>query len=140
MVRGIICDQFFAVLNTVRIGRPFSNLVSFAATPDLKRLVFAVKRNADIHKSIEQNEYVSLLIDNRTNTPGDILHATAVTILGTARESTGTANDLGRVLVERIPDLASFVFKPDAVLIEVKVSEYILASFHNSQSIKMMDS
>ena len=86
IVREVTSTQYFAVLNTLSEGLPYSNLVSYAVSDDLKTLVFITDRNTRKFRNMQENNNISLLIDNRTNQPSDISQAVAITVVGTAHE------------------------------------------------------
>jgi len=62
LIKEIIGSQYFAVLNTLGEGLPYSNLVSFAVTDDLRSLVFVTERNTRKFRNMQENINVSLLV------------------------------------------------------------------------------
>jgi nitroimidazol reductase NimA-like FMN-containing flavoprotein (pyridoxamine 5'-phosphate oxidase superfamily) len=137
LLREILGRQYFAVLNTLRQGLPYSNLVSFAITDDLRSLVFVTGRNTQKYRNIQENHNISLLIDSRTNTPSDTSDAIAITVVGTAREETDDKSILQDILLARHPQLRHFVEAPDSAIMLVTVQEYIIAGFYKTQRVAM---
>ena len=137
LLEEILGTQYFAVLNTLGCGKPYANLVSFAASPGLKSLVFVTPRDTAKYANLKANSSVSLLIDNRSNQPGDIARASAVTALGAAREVLENKNELCELLVVKNPMLRAFVYNPAAALILVDVDEYLVAGFEKTQRVSM---
>ena len=135
LLKEVISTQFFAVLNSLGDGLPYSNLVSFATTDGLKSLIFVTDRNTRKYKNIKQNAHVSLLIDNRTNQPSDISHAVAITIIGTASEELDRKSNLQTIFLTRHPMLKQFVEDPNNAIMLVNVREYIIASFDKTQRL-----
>ena len=78
--------QRLAVLATQKNGQPYSSLVAFAVTEDLKHLIFATSRATRKYDNFSSDSRVALLIDTRTNKVSDFHHAMAVTAVGTAIE------------------------------------------------------
>jgi general stress protein 26 len=76
--------QPHAVLATESAGQPYTSLIAFALTPDIKGLIFVTPKSTRKYKNILKNNRVSLLIDTRTNTVKDYMGAESVTILGNA--------------------------------------------------------
>ena len=108
-IKAIFEDQLLAVLSTREGDQPYSNLVCFAATDDLRCLVFATPRATRKYANIEGGFRVAMLVDNRANEAADIDKATAVTVLGTAREVRGEEReDLLARYLGRHPHLESF--------------------------------
>jgi len=135
LLREVIGTQYFAVLNSLGDGLPYSNLVSFAISEDLRSLVFVTDRNTRKYRNIQENKNISLLIDNRTNQPSDVSQAIAITVIGTACEETENRSSLQTVFLTRHPHLQQFVDNPNNAMILVTVSEYIIAGFDKTQRV-----
>lgn len=133
--KEILTSQYFAVLSTVSGRLPYNNLVSYAVTSDLKSVIFITDRTTRKFKNIQGNRNISLLIDNRTNKPSDISNASAITIIGTAHESTEGISNLQTVFLARHPNLHQFVKNPDNAVIVVDIIEYIVAGFKKTQRV-----
>jgi len=137
ILKELIRNQYFAVLSTLGEGLPYSNLVSFAITDDLRSLLFVTDRNTRKFRNLQENNNISLLIDNRTNQPSDISQAIAVTVIGTAHEEEDKRNSLKDIFLARHPQLRRFVDNPNNAMILVAVSEYIIASFEKTQRVSV---
>ena len=135
LLREIVSTQYFAVLNTIGQGLPHSNLVSFAATEDLKSLVFVTGRNTRKYRNVQDNHNVSLLIDNRTNRPSDTSQATAIAAIGIAREETDNRSLLRDIFLARHPQLRHFVEAPDSAIMLVTIRKYIVAAFDKTHTV-----
>lgn len=81
-IRALFSSQLLCVLSTYNQGQPYTNLVAFAETPDLKSLIFATNRNTNKYRNAMLNSDVAVLIDSRTNTDSDFHDALAVTAMG----------------------------------------------------------
>ena len=135
LLKDVIATQYFAVLNSLGEGQPYSNLVSFAITDDLKSLIFVTNRNTRKYRNIKENNNIALLIDNRTNQPSDVAQAIAITVIGTAREELDNRSSLQAIFLTRHPHLQQFVDDPNNALILVNVREYIIAGFDKTQRL-----
>jgi nitroimidazol reductase NimA-like FMN-containing flavoprotein (pyridoxamine 5'-phosphate oxidase superfamily) len=135
LLKDIIGTQYFAVLNTLGEGLPYSNLVSFAISEDLKSLVFVTDRKTRKYRNIRENDNISMLIDNRTNQPSDISQAMAITVIGTAHEELGHKSSLQALFLARHPKLRQFVNDPNTAIILVNVSDFIIADFDKTYRV-----
>jgi len=135
VLKKVVNTQYFAVLNSIGEGKPYSNLVSFVIADDLKSLVFITDRNTRKYRNIQENNTISLLIDNRTNRPSDIQEAVAITVIGTAREETTNTSSFRTIFLERHPQLQQFADNPHNALILVNIHEYIIAGFDKTQRV-----
>jgi nitroimidazol reductase NimA-like FMN-containing flavoprotein (pyridoxamine 5'-phosphate oxidase superfamily) len=126
IVRELLESQRLAVLSTQGQIQPYSNLVAFAATPDLKYLIFATTRATRKYANLLNHAQVSILIDNRTNETADFAEAAAVTVLGRASEVHGDERSQNlKIYLNRHPYLEDFVTSPNYALFSVKVERYI---------------
>ena len=94
-VRSLLESQPLAVLSSSAQGHPYTNLVAFAATEDLRRVVFATMRATRKYQNMHEDPRVSLLIDDRSNRVSDIRDALAVTAQGDGQALPKPARGLG---------------------------------------------
>lgn len=126
-LHDLLQQQLHAVLATADDAGPYASLVAFAASPDLRQLVFATGRATRKFHNLAATGTAALLIDNRANTLADVNEATAVTALGRAAEVAGEERDrLQRLLLDRHPGLAGFFQAPDTALVAITVERYLL--------------
>jgi uncharacterized pyridoxamine 5'-phosphate oxidase family protein len=135
ILKQVVRTQYFAVLSSVGKEQPYSNLVSFAISDDLKLLFFVTGRKTRKYKNIQENNNISLLIDNRTNQPVDIKRAIAITVIGTAKEEIDPKSNLREIFLKRYPQLLEFIDDPNNAFILVTVREYIIAGFDKTQHV-----
>ncbi|MBI5055033.1 MAG: pyridoxamine 5'-phosphate oxidase family protein [Nitrospirae bacterium] len=122
--------QPHAVLATASDNEPYTSLVAFAVTPDMKGLVFATPRKTKKFSNIAKNRNVSLLIDTRSNTAGDYMKTELISISGSAkviRQGAGR-DELAEIFTNKHPRLRAFVNASSTALILVKISKCIHVS------------
>jgi nitroimidazol reductase NimA-like FMN-containing flavoprotein (pyridoxamine 5'-phosphate oxidase superfamily) len=119
--------QFFAVLATNDNGQPYTSLISFAVTPDLKKVVFATPKQTRKYKNILNTKNVAILIDNRSNTRKNLMETEAITIMGEARlvRRGKTRDELVALFLKKHPDLEDFIQSKTTALIVVDAVRYI---------------
>ena len=120
-------DQKLAVLATVSDNEPYTSLVAYAVTPDMKGLIFATPRGTQKYRNIIRNKNVSLLIDTRSNTAADYRKAELITIMGSAhRLKRGRKrDDFAKALLKKHPKLKKFAEAPSTSLVLVKIIKCI---------------
>ena len=140
LLSRLFATQQLGVLSTDLEGQPYSNLVAFAATEDLKNLVFVTNRNTSKYANVISNPKVAMMVDSRTNRQSDFNSAVAVTILGTAVEVAGNERDrLLELYIAKHPHLADFVSRPYQALIRVTASDFIVARFDSVQVVHISE-
>lgn len=119
--------QSFGVLATNDKGQPYTSIISFAITPDLKKVIFATPKETLKFRNILITKKVSILIDNRSNIQGKLMATEAITIMGEARHvPKGKIHDeLAAIFLKKHPDLEEFVQSDTTALIVVKIAHCI---------------
>lgn len=126
-LHALFDSQRYAVLGTDDRGQPFTSLMAFAVTNDLRHLVILSDRNTRKFANLAANRRVALLVDDRGNKTTDTHETIAVTVLGQAFEVDADNGDaLGGLFLARHPGLADFAVTPDCVVVRVEVSAYLL--------------
>ena len=121
--------QRLAVLSTRNGEQPYSNLICFVASDDMRYILFATTRATRKYANLMHEARVALLVDNRSNDPADTFRALAVTALGVARELEGTEAEGAReTYVARHPHLEEFASSPSTAMLRLDVEKYILVS------------
>jgi heme iron utilization protein len=128
-LRGLLVSQRLAVLATQGATQPYTSLVAFAATEDLRMLVFATERATHKFANISTNAGVALLVDDRSHREADLSEATAVTATGRAEEVEGEEKArLTALFLCRHPSLKGFLSLPNCALVKVAVDAYQVVS------------
>ena len=128
-IKKILSSQMLAVLSTERGGQPYSSLMAFAFTSDLKTIIAATGKATRKFVNLRREPRVSLLIDTRTNAAEDFHGAAAITVIGRAafarREE---LPELERLYLDKHPYLEGFLASPTTMLFKVEVYHYLLVT------------
>ncbi len=130
LLQELFAAQRLAVLATQGGGQPYASLVAFAASEDLKHLLFATARTTRKYANlVSADGKAALLIDSRTNQEDDFHRAMAVTATGVA----ATVEDDQRprwlpLYLARHPHLEDFVTSPTCALLRLKVDCYYIVT------------
>lgn len=136
-IKQMLDSQRLAVLATQGEGRPYGSLVAFAATEDMRNLLFATTRATRKYANLLKKRGVTLVIDTRTNQTADFADAAAVTVLGDVEEiADHERQGLARIYLDKHPYLTEFVESPTTALLRVDVKTYIMVNrFQNVQEL-----
>jgi heme iron utilization protein len=140
-IKGILDSQKLAVLATQDNGKPYGSLVAFAATADLKTILFATTRASRKYANLLSDARVAMVIDTRTNQIADFSDASAVTVLGEVEEVTGhEQQEFLTIYLDKHPYLKEFAESPTTALLRVKVKTYVMVSrFQNVQELHVSE-
>ncbi|MFZ4859423.1 MAG: pyridoxamine 5'-phosphate oxidase family protein [Desulfuromonadaceae bacterium] len=133
ILKELCTGQPLAVLATDAGSGPYVSLVAIAVSTDLHLLYFATLRATRKWANLSVNQYVSLLIDNRSNQVTDFSRAAAATIIGCAGELSGAELATGlAIFLNRHPHLAEFTASPGCALFRVQIASiYLVTRFQN---------
>jgi nitroimidazol reductase NimA-like FMN-containing flavoprotein (pyridoxamine 5'-phosphate oxidase superfamily) len=140
-IHALLLEQPLAVLSTQRNGQPYSSLMAFAYTDDLRVIMLATGKSTRKHQNIMTSAKVSLLVDNRSNSEEDFHSAAALTIVGVARlieDEERPAYE--RIYLKRHPYLQKFLRSPSTTFFKIEVRHYLLVSrFQNVMEFRVGD-
>ena len=129
MIRSLLSLQRLGVLGTSSETGPYANLVAFAATRDMRHILFATTRATRKYRNLKRDSRVSLLVDSRSNREADFHLATAATAVGTARETIGAEKrKCLRMFLRKHPDLLDFAASPNCALFRIRVRTYYVVN------------
>ena len=133
ILRDLLEQQLLAVLGTHHDGEPYTSLVGFAASDDLKRLYFATGRNTRKSANLAADSRASMLVDNRSNRPADFAEASAATAVGVVEEVGASERpEFERVFLGKHPHLADFVASPTCLAMRLRVATYMVVTHFQS--------
>jgi len=129
-IRDLLEEERFAALSTYGKEGPDTSLISFAASEDLMRIIFATPKETGKYFNIEKNGAVSMLIDDRCSHPDNINAIRTLSITGTARiiSNEEEKSKWGDVLVRKHPMLEKFVAAESTALILAEVKKYLFVT------------
>jgi hypothetical protein len=125
-IRRLIDSQSYAVLCTQGQSQPYGSLVAFAASDDLKNIIFSTPIATRKYRLLSECENVALVVDSRSASAHDLMQIEAVTATGLARivERGPDFDRWSNLLIGRHPHLASFVRDESSALVRVEIACY----------------
>lgn len=138
LVKDLLSSRNFAVLATESDHHPYTNLISFVPSDDFHHLYFPTRKATQKFLNITKNPHVALLIDDRKNSPEDLLNAITIIALGDAQELVEHSKVIETLFIQRHPGLSTFLSDPCCVLVDVSVKAYqIVQHFEEIQILQM---
>lgn len=138
-LKELLESQPLGVLATQNGGQPYTSLVAFASSDDLRSLFFSTTRSTRKYANLSGDSRVAMLVDNRSNEASDFRWAKAVTAVGKAVEldPKGAKGPLA-VYLAKHPHLEDFVSSESCAFLRIQVSTYYLVTrFQNVMEIKV---
>lgn len=131
--------QSLAALSTHHQGQPYTSLVAFHASDDLKNIYFVTPTTTRKFRNLTADSRVSVMINSSTNQTSDFHRAISVTAVGRARIVDGS--DMATLLAQYLdkhPHLEEFAHSPSCALVNVSVkSYYMVKNFQNVMELHL---
>lgn len=139
LIRDLCALQRLAVLAIHGDDQSYCSLVAFAATDDLKHIIFATRRATRKYANLTAHDRAAMLVDNRTNREADFKQAVAVTILGQAAEVDPQEKDqLLKIYLHKHPYLEDFVNSLECAVLKLRVDRYLVVrEFQTVREVKI---
>lgn len=126
-LRHLLETQKYAVLATDNHGQPYTSLMAYSITDDLRAFILMTERGRLKYENLMSNPRVAIMIDNRENLGSDLEATLAVTAQGVAEEISADARDAARAFcLARHPALQSFAESPSCAFIRIQVTTYVI--------------
>lgn len=136
-LKSLMKGQKLAVLASIHEDEPYTNLVGFAASDDLKYIFFVTSVATRKYSYLMNSRKASIMIDNRSNDESDFKDAVAVNAIGKVMEVEKT-DEFKVLYLEKHPYLRDFLLSPSSALMRMEVKSYIVASkFQNVVRVDM---
>ena len=138
-LKGLFCSQKLGVLATQQKKNPYTSLIAFACTEDMRQIVFTTPKTTRKYSNILSNSSVSFFVDNRTNKAVDFRKAMGVTALGSVRHiRKNKTSRLMKLYLKKHPQLESFLASPSCAFICIDVDTYhIVERFQNVTEVHL---
>ena len=128
-MRRLAREKDTCVLATVSRGKPHCSLMAYACDDGGTEIYMATLRETNKYRNLEENPFVSLLIDTREERPGTEGRETkAMTVSGIFER---IEDDAKRAVVRdkllaRHPHLSQILDHPDADLLCIRITSFLL--------------
>lgn len=138
-IKAVLKQERLGVLATIGKAYPYQNIVSYAASGDLGKLIFATSRASVKYANIKRCPRVTMFVDSRGKGEADLSEAVGITALGHARELSGAeARKEKRSFLARHPYLEDFVLSPGVALFALRIKAYyVVTRFQEAEEVVM---
>lgn len=125
-MKALLESQSFGVLATNAKNESYTSLISFVTDKSFTYLAFSTPIDTRKYRMIEQDENVSLLIDNRSANHEDINEIVAITAIGKAQilKDQDQRKKWSEILIAKHSYLDEFICADTSAIILVKIENY----------------
>jgi len=128
-MKALIKEKDTCVLATVSQGCPHCSLMSYVTNNECSEIYMATQKDSRKYRNLMENPLVSLLIDTREDHHGQKrTEAKALTVAGKLQQTNNPNkyDSIREKLLARHPGLNDFLNQPDATIICIKISSFLL--------------
>ena len=138
-LKKLFGSQKLGVLATQQKKNPYTSLIAFACSDDMRQIIFATRKATRKFANIISNPSVSFFIDNRSNRVVDFRKAIGVTALGSVRQIRKNKNSkLMKLYLSKHPQLDSFLASTSCAFLCIDVkSFYIVERFQTVTEVHL---
>ena len=138
-LRTLLQYQNLGILATQNSGQPYASLVAFYATDDLRNVFFVTPKTTRKFANLKANPMVALLVNSSTNQTDDFHRAVSVTLVGTAKEVSGSEKQpILTNYLKKHPHLEDFAHSPSCALVKVSVKScFMVENFQNVMELHL---
>ncbi len=132
-------SQSLAVLSTQKNNQPYSSLIAFAVSSDLKYFYFLTPNTTRKYDHLTANPKVSILVNDSRNRADDIYNAVSVTGTGVADLVEKVENNSALdIYLKKHPHLKEFSKAPTTAFIRISMNRYFMVNrFQNVVELKV---
>ena len=125
-MKALAKQRDICVLATVAGQKPYCSLMAYVTDDDCEEIYMVTHKNSTKYKNLLHNPAVSLLIDTREKSPR--AEAKALTVEGVfcKIETAERRKQVAAKLLQAHPHLDDFLKHPDADIICIKISSFLL--------------
>ena len=121
-----IKGEKYCVLATAMNNRPHCSLMAYTAEEDCKRLYMVTHKDSDKYRNLQTNDYVSLLIDTRSNQLEKSKKALTVNGRFSHINDEATLYRVKKELINRHPELKVFLDNESSCVFTVEIESFLL--------------
>jgi len=136
-LKNLDAIEDFAVLATDDAGLPYTSLISYALTPDMKTVIFATPKGTRKYRNILNSSQVALLIDNRSKSKHKLMETEAITVIGAAKHVRRGKrwDELSKIFLRKHADLEEFLHARTTALVAIQIIECVHVSQFQTRSV-----
>jgi nitroimidazol reductase NimA-like FMN-containing flavoprotein (pyridoxamine 5'-phosphate oxidase superfamily) len=125
-LRRLAHGQLYGVLCTQADEQPYGSVVAFVFTEDLTKFVFATAAATRKYRLLQACPNVALVVDSQSDFPRDMMKIEAFTVTGKVAET--KSSDWAQRLIERHPQLKSFIESPSTCVFVVDTVRFFIVN------------
>lgn len=126
-LKKLLKNSLYGVLATQYKSQPYTSLLAYAFTDDLRNIIFVTPQTTRKYKLLNNCKRVAFQIDNRANSPVNIMHIESITATGQAHQiklESLEYKKFFKILMKRHSYLKEFIESPSCCIFSINVVRY----------------
>ena len=126
-LKKLLKSSLYGVLATQYKSQPYTSLLAYAFTGDLRNIIFVTPQTTRKYKLLNNCKRVAFQVDNRGNSPKNIMHIESITATGQAnliKFESPEYKSFVKLLIKRHSYLKEFIESPSCCIFSINIVRY----------------
>jgi nitroimidazol reductase NimA-like FMN-containing flavoprotein (pyridoxamine 5'-phosphate oxidase superfamily) len=125
-IKNFIRKKNICVLSTASDNKPYCSLMAYITDADCEEIYMATHKHTTKFKNLQNNPWVSLLVDSRETQPRSNAQALTINGVFVPLQDKDKKQKIRDNMLRSFPHMKDFIHHPDSELIRIKIGSFLL--------------
>ena len=125
-MKNLVRRKNICVLSTVSGNKPYCSLMAYITDATCKEIYMVTHKNTTKFNNLQNNPWVSLLIDSRETQPRSNAQALTIDGVFTPFLDKNKENRVRNNMIKSFPHMKDFIHHPKSEIIRIKINSFLL--------------
>ncbi|MBW2603884.1 MAG: pyridoxamine 5'-phosphate oxidase family protein [Deltaproteobacteria bacterium] len=125
-MKNFVRDKNICVLSTVSGNKPYCSLMAYITDATCEEIYMVTLKNTTKFNNLQNNPWVSLLIDSRKTQPRSKAQALTIDGVFAPLDDENKENRIRNNMLKSFPHMKDFIHHPESELIRIKINSFFL--------------
>jgi len=124
-MKNFVRKKNICVLSTASDNKPYCSLMAYITDATCKEVYMVTHKNTTKFKNLQNNPWVSLLIDSRETQPRSNAQALTIDGIFVPLVDEGKKQKIRDKMLESFPHMKEFIHHPESEFIRIKINSFL---------------
>ena len=125
-MKHFVKEENMCVLSTVSKNKPYCSLMAYITDATCEEIYMVTHKNTTKFKNLQENSWVSLLIDSRKTQPRSKVKALTINGVYIPFAHENKKQTVRDRMLTSFPHMIDFIHHPESELIRIKINSFLL--------------
>jgi general stress protein 26 len=125
-MKNFVKQKNICVLSTISGNKPYCSLMAYITDEDCKEIYMVTHKHTTKFNNLQNNPWVSLLIDSRETQPRSDAHALTINGVFVPLLDEGKKQKIRENMLKYFPHMKDFIHHPESEFIRIKINSLLL--------------